>query len=101
MANWGNLRKKKCPSPFVDCIIPSNYVDWILPGLDVEATDNEAEDADIRDKEQQLHDCVDDDGFRRVRGLSINIFRQLLIEHFDIEFKANQVKWPSTLNNNK
>lgn len=31
---------------------------------------------------------------REVRHLSLNYFRGRLIEHFDIKFKAGEIKWP-------
>jgi len=31
---------------------------------------------------------------REVRKLSLNYFRGRLIEHFDIKFKAGEIKWP-------
>lgn len=37
-------------------------------------------------------DCVD--GIREVGKLSLNFFRQRLIEHFDIKFKAGEIIWP-------
>lgn len=32
--------------------------------------------------------------FRKVGSLSLNYFRDRLVEHFDIKFKAGQVQWP-------
>jgi hypothetical protein len=32
---------------------------------------------------------------RAVRKLSLQFFRSKLVEHFDILFKQNQIKWPS------
>ena len=37
-------------------------------------------------------DCVD--GIHEVGKLSLNYFRQKLIEHFDIKFKAGEIIWP-------
>ena len=34
------------------------------------------------------------DGIREVGKLSLNFFRQRLIEHFDIKFKAGEIIWP-------
>ena len=34
------------------------------------------------------------DGIREVGKLSLNYFRQRLIEHFDIKFKAGEIIWP-------
>ena len=34
------------------------------------------------------------DGTRNVGSLSLNYFRDRLVEHFDIKFKAGQLQWP-------
>ena len=34
-------------------------------------------------------------GIRVVRKLSLPFFRSKLVEHFDILFKQNRIKWPS------
>jgi hypothetical protein len=33
--------------------------------------------------------------FRRVREIGYTAFRELLVEHFALEWKANRVVWPS------
>ena len=35
------------------------------------------------------------DGTRNVGSLSLNYFRDRLVEHFDIKFKAGQLQWPT------
>lgn len=34
---------------------------------------------------------------RRVRDLSLDYFRERLVEHFDIQFKNNRIKWPTRM----
>lgn len=50
---------------------------------------------DMRSEEEQILGCTDADGYRRVRFLSLKLFRKKLIEHFDIEFKRNGLQWPA------
>jgi hypothetical protein len=52
---------------------------------------------DMRPMEQQLQDCLDSEGFQRVRLLSLEVFRSKLVEHFDIQYHANKLEWPKSL----
>jgi hypothetical protein len=40
---------------------------------------------------------VGSDGIRYVRKLSMDYFRKRLVEHFDILYQRNEIKWPSRL----
>ena len=49
---------------------------------------------DTRSTEQQLDDCTDGEGFRRVRYMSLALFQAKLIEHFDVAYRKKEVEWP-------
>ena len=38
------------------------------------------------------------DGERIVLKMPLNIFRQCLVNHFDIRFKKNDITWPGRMN---
>ena len=61
-----------------------------------EEDDASIEQVDNRPEDQQLRECVDGEGFRCIRHLSLQVFRSKLIEHFDIQFKRKQLKWPQS-----
>ena len=52
--------------------------------------DNSSED----DEDDNTPITQDEDGYIKLRDLSLNQFRKKLIMHFNIAFKQNKVKWP-------
>lgn len=66
--------------------------------VDNDDADDEEEETDRRPTDVQLRASVDSDGFRKVRLLSLEVFRERLVEHFDILFQQNKLEWPQKLN---
>lgn len=56
--------------------------------------DDEISFVDERPSHVQLATSIDSDGFRKVRCLSMEVFRKQLIQHFHILFTKNKLKWP-------
>lgn len=55
------------------------------------------EPVDTRSQQEQIDECLDKEDFRRVRLLSLEVFRSKLIENFDILFRQNKLKWPKSI----
>ena len=67
-------------------------------GQDDDSTDEDDDHPDNVDQQStavQLARSVDEDGCRCVRKLSLSVFRDKLVEHFDIAFSKNEIKWPT------
>lgn len=62
--------------------------DTLTIGITRQHAVNESEDGDESHSESEL------DVVRVVRNLSLHYFRERLVEHFDIQFKAGKIKWP-------
>jgi hypothetical protein len=62
---------------------------------DVNRDDSASSDPSDGDGSTLEIDASEQRRIRAVRKLSIQFFRSKLVEHFDILFKQNQIKWPS------
>ena len=59
---------------------------------------NASEERHPTDLDTQRFDCVDiadSEEVRKVADLGLGYFRSRLVEHFDILFKQNKIKWPA------